>query len=221
VQKIVTRNNRIFVFDISKPHADPDSGETVPGSWISIDTLPANFYADFLLVAEYGAQKRLWIIDRDAGPCLYEQGDVDETGDAVGGVHLPFNLPVNLSAANYESVPIPGLLVNRTISMGSFVRTIKAGAARLWVQPDDAGTLTTRVMAPGSDVYEVVKSFDGTGYSDLPVRNRCGRRGLDVQQEIRTLQGRPVVRSFTVETTASGRVKEDDYVPNSKRYHVY
>ncbi len=77
------------------------------------------------------------------------------------------------------------------------------------VLPGDTGTVTLTVKTPGANVWTKAKEFDGTGYPDLPVRQRCGKRGLEAELEVVTTAGRPVVRSLHVETTAAGRVKDE------------
>lgn len=196
-QPIVTRNNRIAIYNL------------VNQGWESVDTLPAGIYADWLRIADHGARRRLWLIDRVNGPALYEEGDVDETSDAVGGLRLAFTLPAQLSAANYASVPIPGLLKSRTLRWGPNARHVKAGESRLTVQPGDAGTFTVRVNTPDSDPWESERAFDGTGKADTAARKRCGKRGLEAELEILTTAGRPLVRTLQVETTVTGRVKEE------------
>jgi hypothetical protein len=77
------------------------------------------------------------------------------------------------------------------------------------VAPGDAGTVTTRVNTPGTAPWEDSRDFDGTGEPDIPVRKRCGKRGLEAELEVLTTAGRPTVRELQVETVPSGRVKEE------------
>ena len=203
-QFIAQRNNRIAVFNTALANSANPIGE-----WESVDTLPYGLYADWLRIADYGSQRRLWIIDRDSGPALYEEGDVDELGETTGGALLSFTLPQLLTEANYQATPIPGRLRSRTYRWGAFARHVRAGEARLTVAPGDAGTMTLTVRTPDRDEYEASRTFDGNGDNDTAARKRCGRRGLEAEIEINTTAGRPLVRTLSVEMTAAGRVAEE------------
>jgi hypothetical protein len=151
VQRIALRNNTIAVLNLNNRDA-----EHPVGMWESIDRLPPGFYADFLMEADFGSTRRLWVIDRDAGPALYEQGEADEISSVLGGVDLPFDLPVELSTANFGTAPIAGRLTGRQNSFGQFAREIRYGRARLTLKTGDAGTLTLTVETPDADVWTEV-----------------------------------------------------------------
>lgn len=203
MQHVATRNNTIAVLNLNnRDQMHPQ------GSWESIDILPSSFHADFLKIADYGSSRRLWVVDRELGPALYEQGDADEIGTIEGGVTLPFTLPVTLSAANFATVQIPGRLTGRENSFGQFAREVRAGRARLTLSDGDAGTLTLRVETPDAIVWEKTRDFSYEGNSDRYARKRCGKRGLNARVEITTTAGRPTVRSLEIESTAVGRVEE-------------
>jgi hypothetical protein len=202
-QKIALRNNTIAVLNLNNRDIDHPVG-----MWESIDTLPNGFYADFIMEAEFGATRRLWIIDRDAGPALYEQGDADEISSVLGGVDLPFDLPVELSAANFGTAPIAGRLKGRANTFGQFAREIRYARARLSLRTGDAGALTLTVETPDTDVWTKSRDFGFAGRADHYARKRCGKRGLNATVEITTTAGRPIVRSLEVETTPVGRVEE-------------
>jgi len=205
VQKIATRNNAIAVFNLNNRDIDHPAG-----SWESIDTLPAGFYADFLRTLKYGSTDRLWVVDRDGGPALYEQGDADEISGVLGGVDLPFDLPVELSAANFGTAPIPGRLTGRQNSFGQFAREIRFGRSRLTLKPGDAGTMNLTVQRPNADVWTGSRAFayEDNNKTDRYASKRCGKRGLNASVEIVTTAGRPVVRSLEVESVPVGRVEE-------------
>lgn len=203
-QKQVTRNNRIAVFNTMLKRA---AGS--PGEWESIDKLPSGLYADFLTVCEDAAGvRRLWIIDKNLGPAIYEEGDVDEVGRGTGGLRLQFRLTARLSIANFESVPIAGRIKSRTLRWGAFARHVRAGEARLTLEDGDAGTLTVSVRSPDRTEWISTRTFDDTN-TDSAARKRCGKRGLEADLEVQSTSGRPVVRALQVEMTASGRVAEE------------
>lgn len=197
VQKLAERPNVIAVYNLARD------------GWESIDYLPSGMYADYLVVADAFGQRRLWIVDQDLGPNLYEEGNTDEITDELGGLSLPFDLPAELSAANFGSTPIAGRLTQRTLQWGAMARQVKAGHARMSLDNDDAGTLTLTVRTPGRTPYTGEQTFSGLTEDDKPVRQKCGRRGLEAELELITNGGRPAVRSLIVEVASAGRDKED------------
>lgn len=202
-QKIVTRPNRIAVFNTALA-----SRESPLGEWESVDTLPMNLFADWLLVADdSGLRRRLWLVDKVEGPFLYEHGDVDEFG-SVGGLALIFELEAELSTGNFTSRPIPGRLKSRTLRWGPTPRHVKAAEARLAVLTGDAGSMTATVRTPDRGEWMDSRTFDDS-VADTNARKRCGKRGLEAEIEVTTLGGRPTVRSMMVETVPNGRVAEE------------
>lgn len=197
VQKIAERPNVVAVFNLAL------------NAWESVDFLPDGLFADFMVIADAQGQRRLWIVDEDLGPCLYEEGEADEITDQLGGLSLPFDLPAELSEANFGSVPVAGYLKSRTYQWGGVVREVKAGSARMQLGDEDAGTLTLTVRTPDRDAWTASKDFDGLTRSDNDVRKRCGRRGLEAELEVTTTAGRPAVRQLLVEAMNTGRDKED------------
>lgn len=202
-QKLATRNNTIAVFNLNNR-----TQESPLGAWESIDSLPANFYADYLRTAEYGAQRRLWVVDATAGPALYEEGSADEIGDINGGIALTFTLPAALSEANFATAPIPGRAVSRSFRWGAYPRKVRAGEARLRLGDDSAGTFTVRVRTPRQTTTSTSRTFLYDDITDMPVRKRIGQRGLEAEIEISTSGGRPTIRALEVETAAVGKVED-------------
>lgn len=197
MQRLATRNNVIAVFN------------THINGWESIDRLPRGLYADYLLVADDAAGKRrLWMIDREVGPCLYEEGDFDETGTAVGGLRLQFRLQARLSQANYQAVSIAGKLISRTLRWGGFVRRVNSGHVRLALVDGDGGNVTVRVKSPDRAEWTGSRSFAYVDRADVGARKQCGMRGLEAEVEVTTTRGRPVVRTLEVETVTNGTVAE-------------
>jgi hypothetical protein len=147
-------------------------------------------------------------VDRDNGPAVYEEGDFEETSDAVGGLALPFTLPAYLSAANFQSVPVAGRIKSRSFRWGAFPRHVRAVEARLKTRANDQGTLTALVRTPDRGNWETTRTWDDTN-EDTAVRKRCGKRGLEAEITVTSVAGRPIVRSLGVEITEAGRVAEE------------
>lgn len=216
LQRLAVRNNMICVLNLNNASsADPQ------GAWESIDTLPTGLFADWLRVAYYGSQRRLWVVDANSGPALYEEGDADETGDLLGGVRLPCRLPVILSAANFSSVPIAGRARSRTfqwqpnlgMAHGSiaYVRRVRASEARLTLETGDAGTLTTYIRKPARAGQAQPDNVVSQSFAADPVNedtsafSRLGIRGLEAELEVVSTSGRPLIRALEVQTMQSGR----------------
>lgn len=210
MQKLATRNNAIAVYNLNNK------------AWESIDWLPANFYADWLRVCEHAAQRRLVMIDADNGPLLYEDGNSDEVGVVLGGITLPFNLPVQLEASNYATQPIAGRLVTRCFrwGAGSDVWTgsltnqtalrVNRAEVRATLDTASALTLTLNARTPNYTLWSSSRNFVASQFktADVPLRKLCGTRALEAQVEIDTTGGRPTIRSIAVETAPVGRVEE-------------
>lgn len=197
VQAIADRPNCIAVYNLALE------------AWESIDFLPSGVFADYLIVADARGQRRLWLVDADLGPCLYEEGEADEISDTLGALNLPFDVPATFEADNFGNVPVAGRLDSRVFQFGGVVRQVRVGSARLGLSEEDAGTLTLTVRTPGRTPYVSSKDFDGLTDSDRETRLRCGRRGLEAQLSISMTGGRPAVRQLAVEISNSGRDQED------------
>ena len=208
-QRLAARNNVVAVLNTN----NRDSAHPV-GMWESIDLLPNGFYADWLRLANYGAQRRLWVVDAAKGPCLYEEGAVDEVGDVQGGIALPFTLPITLGTVNFASVPVAGRMVSRAYRwegmLGSphgtiaYQRRIRASEARLTLNADDAGNLITRLRIPGRPVAEETVAFSGASGPDQTVATRLWGRALEAEMEFRSTAGNPTLRALEVQVLKSG-----------------
>lgn len=197
-QRLATRNNLVAVYNLSTK------------GWESIDTMPQGFFADWLLTADYGSQRRLWVVDATAGPALYEQVEADEIGDVIGGVALPFDVPVDLSEANFASVAVPGRLRTRAMRWGPTPRRVKECEVRATLPEGSAVTLNLLARTPNNRLWTGTRDFVASQFevSDVPLRKRCGERALEAQIELLTTSGRPTFRSAMVETAAVGRNPE-------------
>ena len=211
VQKLATRNNVIAVFNLNNRDTDHPLG-----SWESIDTLPGGLYADWLRVADFGAQRRLWVVDAVNGPALYEEGSQDDVGTVLGGIDLPFDLPVDLTEANFVNTPIRGRLVTRAFrwagqlgqASGTFTypRRVRAAETRLTLAAGDEGTVTLRVRTPNRQLLTTTKTFAGDGAQvDVALPLRVGQRGLEAEVELVSTSGRPTVRAVEVQVMKSGQ----------------
>jgi hypothetical protein len=199
LQKLALRNNCIAVFNLQNM------------AWESIDWLPAGVAADWLRSCERTSQRRLFVIDAQRGPWLFEEGDVDETGDVTGGTTLPLTLPTVLQRANFASVPVAGKLVTRSYRWDSAPRKIKQAEARATFDTAGALTLQLNVRTPNHQLWQSARSFVRANFNpgpDAALRKLCGERGLEASVTITTTSGRPTLRSIDVETAAVGKVPE-------------
>ena len=210
-QKLALRNNTIAVLNLNNRDANHPLG-----IWESIDSLPSGMYADWLRLADYGAQRRLWLVDADLGPALYEEGTADETGTILGGVTLPFTLPITLSDANFASVPVAGRILSRTYRwtgvLGSphgtlaYVRRVRSFEVRATAEAGDAVTVNCQVKTPGRIPTTVSASLTSDGsLPDEPISQRIGARGLEAELEILTTAGQPTIRSLEIQVSKTGQ----------------
>jgi hypothetical protein len=160
------------------------------------------------VVADHLTERRLYLVDRDQGPFLYEQGEVDELSSSTGGAVLPFTLPRQLATTTFDAAPVPGRLVSRTYRWGPHARKVLAAETRLRTADGDSGTMAVTVQSPNHSEWTSARAFDDSR-EDTAARKRCGRRGLEAEIEVTSSTGRPAVRSMLIETAVVGRVKEE------------
>lgn len=198
VQKLATRNNVMAVFNLNNK------------GWESIDWLPTGLFADWLRPVEVQAQRRLMVIDQDAGPFLYEENAADDLSDAVGGIQLPVTLPFVLSSANYVTAPVVGRLRTRAYRWGIYPRKITKAEVRSTLDSDSTVTLNLLARTPNNRLWSGTRTYLGADFdiSDVPLRKLCGERALEAQVEITTAGGRPTFRSISVETMVVGKTPE-------------
>jgi hypothetical protein len=197
-QKIATRNNCVAVYNLKND------------AWESIDWLPPGIFADWMLLVETGSQLRLVVVDQDSGPMLYEEQEADDLPGNLGGINLPFNLPVNLSAVNYSTAPIRGHFLTRAMRWGAYNRKVRGCEARAVMDGNSNLTLNLMVRAPNNAVFTSSRTFSADQFdtTDVALRKLCGMRGLEAQLEVVVNNGRPTVRSVTVETVNVGKLEE-------------
>ena len=198
MQKLATRNNCIAIYNLNNK------------GWESIDWMPPGLFADWLRPVEVQAQRRLMVIDQDAGPLLYEENEADDLGDTLGGIQLPVTLPFVLSEANYVTAPVAGRLRTRAYRWGIYPRKITKAEVRSTLDSTSAITLKVQARNPNHRLWEGTRTFAGADYdyADVPLRKLCGERALEAQVEITTDGGRPTFRSVSVETLMVGKTPE-------------
>lgn len=213
-QKVAARNNRIAVYNLNND------------GWESVDTLPPGVFADYGLSADYGTKRRLWIVDKNYGPFLYEENENDDIGTVVGGVTLPFTLPVTLTTANYATSPVPGHWTSRAFRWGyqgtlgggysgnmssaAAPRKVRQCEVRATLDPASLVKLTLLARTPNNTLWTGTRTFTAAQFAtaDAPLRKLCGTRALEAQIDVVTGGGRPSFRAVEVETAAVGRVEE-------------
>jgi hypothetical protein len=200
-QKVVSRNNTVLV--LNKLNAAPVEGEGPEPYWESVDTLPDGIYADWLLVADAGSQRRVWMVDRFKGPALYDEGNGDDTGTASGGFILPEVLPFTLAAANWDRSPVAARLVTRRYTHGSaqVVKPQREARVRFKMNSGARADVTFRSFAP--DGSEQAKTETFTSDSETEVRRvGLGTRGVASEIEVSFRDGIAVVESVAAHTLA-------------------
>ena len=196
--RVAERNNVIAVYNLNNK------------GWESIDSLPSGFYADWLKAADYGTQRRLWVVDATAGPALYEENESDQIGDVLGGVNVPFDVPVEMSSANAATAPIPARFRTRCLRWGAYPRKVRGAEVRSTLNTDSAVTMSLLARTPNNRLWTGTRDFVDTQFEqpDANLRKLCGERALEAQIEINVTSGRPTFRSVMVETVNVGKVEE-------------
>lgn len=195
-QQVVTRNNTILV--LNKVNAGEANGMPV---WESVDTLPDGVFADFLIVADAGSQRRVWLVDATLGPALIEEGLGDEDGTWAGGVPVPTTLPVTLTTPNYNQETIGGRFRTRRFAMGNVAQAkpIRNARVRMEIGVGDAATVTLRAYGPDEVRTDTAETAQDVAEDDV-VTVGYGGRGTGAEVEVEFVAGQPAVNSVSVET---------------------
>jgi hypothetical protein len=196
VQQVVQRNNTILVLNRAQS-GSPDGRPY----WESVDTLPAGVFADFLVVADAGSQRRVWMVDQNYGPALIEEGIGDEDGTYSGGIPVPTLLPVKLGTPNYFQTPTSARARTRRYSWGNIAQSkpVRNGRARMALELGDEASVTLRVYGPDEALTTSTETAQDLAADDV-VTVGLGCRGTSAEVEVTFTAGSPVLNSVSVET---------------------
>lgn len=190
MQAAPTRPNRVAVLN------------TVNKAWESIDELPGLLRADFLLAADAGARREVWLVDRTYGPALYESGtqDMDGTYPSTGWPTLPQTLPFTLTAPTYSGDDVQASLTTRTLTWGDVTKAkkLRQGRARFRLNPADAAVWRLVARSPADETSTASVAVVG-GVSDDTLRLPLGLRCVEAHLEVEFTNGAAAVETLTAE----------------------
>ena len=193
--------------ELSEP-PESDIGIVGIGSlkWSSIQSL--NFQN--LFTAINVNERRLFTVDGRNGLFLMEELDYDEFGESVGSLSfadygdtgIPFDF--KFKASDYESQQIQGYARTRRYEFNS-LQDKRYSTITVDMDFEESGAIQTGAYAYNPDSYKILDTTSASNAEDktnsFPVRKVAV--GLDV--ELKSLSGRPIIRSVLVEANPVGR----------------
>lgn len=180
--------------------------------WSSISSL--NFQNLFTSI--YQNERRLFTIDGVNGMFLMEEQDFDEFGNSVGSLSfgdydatgIPFDF--KFKQADYESQQIKGYAKTRRYEFNT-LQDKRFSTITVDMDFEETGAVQTAAYSYNPDSYKILDTTSASNAEDktntFPVRKVAV--GLDV--EIKSITGRPIIRSILVEANPVGRnIKNKD-----------
>ena len=180
--------------------------------WSAITSL--NFQNLFTSI--YNNERRLLTIDPSNGLFLLEEYDFDEYGQPIGSLSfadygeqgIPFDFKFKI--ADYESQQIKGYAKTRRYEFNS-LQDKRFSTVTVDMDFEETGAVQTAAYSYNPDSYKILDTTSASNAEDktnsFPVRKVAV--GLDV--EIKSITGRPIIRSILVEANPVGRnVKNKD-----------
>jgi hypothetical protein len=161
--------------------------------------------------ANRGNERRLFTLDSKNGLFLMEELNFDEFGEVSTNISfanftfegIPFN-SFQLTPTIYESRPIEGYAKTRRFEFNT-LEDKRFSSVAIDLDFQEGGAIQTAVNTYNPDTYKLVDKTSSNYEEDytrsFPVRKVAV--GADV--EIKTLYGRPIVRSIFIDATAVGR----------------
>lgn len=191
LEPIQRRPNRILVFN------------TVNKAWESVDELPGDLRADWLLTAQSGGRRELWVVDKFYGPARYESGtqDMDGTYPSTGWPVLPQTLPFTLTSPHYNGEGVQATLRTRTYTKGDVTKALRLrqGRARFRLAAGDAAVVRVVARTPADETIST--SLDvAAGEADDTVRIPVGCRVVESYAEVDFTAGAPALEMVTMES---------------------
>lgn len=171
-------------------------------AWESVDELPGDLRADFLLVADAGARREVWLVDQTYGPAIYESGtvDMDGTYPQTGWPTLPQTLPFTLTAPTYNGEAVQARLTTRTFNWGdpTKAKKLRQGRARFRLAANDEAVVRVVARTPADETTTASAEVLG-GTTDDTVRIPLGVRCVEAHLEVDFTAGAPAVETLTAE----------------------
>ena len=161
--------------------------------------------------ANNGNERRLFTVDARNGLFLMEELNFDEFGEVSTSISfanftsegIPFS-SFQLTPTTYESRPIEGYAKTRRFEFNT-LEDKRFSSIAIDLDFPESGAMQTAVNTYNPDSYKLVDKTSSNSQEDatrsFPVRKVAV--GADV--ELKTLYGRPIIRSILIDATAVGR----------------
>lgn len=193
-----TTNNSILVYSLLNQ------------AWESVDTYPVQMHPKNLVQALFENSKRMYAV-AEGNYFLLEQEDIDRINNNTGTPILgtatldsssgPTSAKFVLGTANN---PIDGELLSRRYNFKTFDEKRFSGLQSDFVLNQGDNVSIFAVMTNPDATVELIR-FASQAEEDKTVRTRIGRRGYALDVLIQSNAGRPVLRSYSLDATVSGR----------------
>lgn len=193
-----TGNNAILVYSLLNQ------------AWESMDSYPSQMQPKNLMQALYQNSKRMYAV-AEGNYFLLEQEDIDRINNNTGTPILgtatldsssgPTSAKFVLGTANN---PIDGELLSRRYNFKTFDEKRFSGLQSDFVLNQGDDVTISAVMTNPDATVELIR-FASQADEDKTVRTRIGRRGYAMDVLIQSNAGRPVLRSYSLDATVSGR----------------
>jgi len=193
-----TGNNAILVYSLLNQ------------AWESMDTYPVQMQPKNLLQALYNNSKRMYAVSA-GNYFLLEEEDYDEINDGTGTPVLgtaTLGTTGGATSATFvegaATIPVDGQILTRRYNFKTFDEKRFSGLQSDFVlnQGDD---MTISVVITNPDTTVQLIRFGATADEDKTVRTRIGRRGYSADILFQSLAGRPILRSYSLDATVTGR----------------
>lgn len=193
-----TRNNAILVYSLLNQ------------AWESLDNYPVQISPRNLMQALYGSSKRMFAVS-GTNWFLLEEADQDTINDGtgtpiIGTCQLGSNTGSTTAVFAEGSIkhPIEGQILSRRYNFKTFDEKRFSGLQTDFVL--NAGDdVTISVVITNPDATVDLLRFASQTDEDKTIRTRIGRRGYAADILFQSNAGRPVLRSYSLDATISGR----------------
>lgn len=193
-----TGNNAILVYSLLNQ------------AWESMDSYPSQMQPKNLMQALYQNSKRMYAVALNHY-FLLEEEDIDAINDGtgtpiLGTAELGSTTPAT-SAVFTEgsaSTPMDGQILSRRYNFKTFDEKRFSGLQSDFVLNQGDDVTISAVMTNPDATVELIR-FASQADEDKTVRTRIGRRGYAMDVLIQSNAGRPVLRSYSLDATVSGR----------------
>lgn len=229
----IYHNNRLY---LAVPLSDAGNDtvlifNTLNKAWESVDTFPPAVPADGdlppvnaftisnLLECILDDRKRLFCVSNQ-GIYLMEESETGDEIDAVGitvlpallgatGLPAPDDYGFYLDTQAKRFYPVKGQITSRKFTYAN-TNEKRFSSTALELEFNGNCAVTTSVKVYNPDANEVVDNFTDSGNKEVIRRVAIGKRGFAADITVNTLNGQPVLKSMSIDATASGRLTKSE-----------